>query len=61
MKPQVLRQQRRRTVRAVLYVSGDGLRVVDADNNRGLLLDQTIEKVRFDYGVFVWEVTFLRI
>jgi hypothetical protein len=33
-------------VRAVLYVSGDGLRVVD-DETRGLILDQTIEKVSF--------------
>uniref|UniRef100_A0A914X945 PID domain-containing protein n=1 Tax=Plectus sambesii TaxID=2011161 RepID=A0A914X945_9BILA len=39
--------QRRRNVRGVLYVSGDGLRVVDGENNRGLIVDQTIEKVSF--------------
>ena len=35
---------KRKSVRSVLYVSGDGLRVVD-DDTRGLILDQTIEKV----------------
>ncbi|KAE9413369.1 hypothetical protein Angca_007810 [Angiostrongylus cantonensis] len=38
---------RRRSIKAVLYVSGDGLRVVDQENNRGLIVDQTIEKVSF--------------
>lgn len=33
--------------KAILYVSGDGIRVVDRENNRGLILDQTIEKVSF--------------
>uniref|UniRef100_A0A0N5A8R4 PID domain-containing protein n=1 Tax=Syphacia muris TaxID=451379 RepID=A0A0N5A8R4_9BILA len=42
-----LRAQRRHPVKAVLYVSGDGLRVVDQENNRGLIVDQTIEKVSF--------------
>lgn len=28
----VLRNSRRRTIKGVLYVSGDGLRVVDAEN-----------------------------
>lgn len=40
-----IKAQRRRTVKGILYVSGDGLRIVDVENNRGLLLDQTIEKV----------------
>ncbi|XP_026682319.1 protein numb-like [Diaphorina citri] len=42
----VLRNSRRRPVRAILYVSGDGLRVVD-DETKGLMVDQTIEKVSF--------------
>ncbi|MFH4979482.1 hypothetical protein AB6A40_006191 [Gnathostoma spinigerum] len=42
-----LRSQRRRPVRAVLYISGDGIRVVDQETNRGLIVDQTIEKVSF--------------
>ncbi|KAK8380164.1 hypothetical protein O3P69_016656 [Scylla paramamosain] len=42
----VLRNSRRRPVRGMLYVSGDGLRVVD-DETKGLLVDQTIEKVSF--------------
>ena len=33
-------------MRAVLYVHGDGLRVVD-DETKGLIVDQTIEKVSF--------------
>jgi len=41
-----LREQRRRTVRGTLYVSGDSIRVVD-DDTKGLILDQTIEKVSF--------------
>uniref|UniRef100_A0A0M3IT62 PID domain-containing protein n=1 Tax=Ascaris lumbricoides TaxID=6252 RepID=A0A0M3IT62_ASCLU len=36
--------QRRHPIKAVLYVSGDGLRVVDQESNRGLIVDQTIEK-----------------
>ncbi|XP_026463915.1 protein numb-like isoform X2 [Ctenocephalides felis] len=42
----VLRNSRRRAVRAVLHVSGDGLRVVE-DDTKGLIVDQTIEKVSF--------------
>ncbi|XP_068085373.1 protein numb isoform X2 [Anabrus simplex] len=42
----VLRNSRRRPVKAVLYVSGDGLRVVE-DETKGLMVDQTIEKVSF--------------
>ncbi|XP_044021376.1 protein numb isoform X2 [Aphidius gifuensis] len=42
----VLRNSRRRPVRAVLHVSGDGLRVVE-DETKGLIVDQTIEKVSF--------------
>ena len=41
-----LQNSKRKSVRSVLYVSGDGLRVVD-DDTRGLILDQTIEKVSF--------------
>ncbi|KAK6640472.1 hypothetical protein RUM44_012166 [Polyplax serrata] len=37
---------RRRHVKAILYVSGDGLRVVE-DETKGLIVDQTIEKVSF--------------
>ncbi|GJQ85236.1 hypothetical protein Trydic_g13076 [Trypoxylus dichotomus] len=42
----VLRGSRRRPIRAVLHVSGDGLRVVE-DETKGLIVDQTIEKVSF--------------
>ncbi|CAO1362934.1 unnamed protein product [Diamesa tonsa] len=42
----VLRNSRRRPIRGQLHVSGDGLRVVD-DDTKGLLVDQTIEKVSF--------------
>ncbi|XP_047001593.1 protein numb [Schistocerca americana] len=42
----LLRNSRRRPVRAILYVSGDGLRVVE-DDTKGLIVDQTIEKVSF--------------
>ncbi|PAV78318.1 hypothetical protein WR25_24761 [Diploscapter pachys] len=42
-----LRNSRRKPVKALLYVSGDGLRVVDQEHNRGLIVDQTIEKVSF--------------
>ncbi|XP_023936840.1 protein numb isoform X2 [Bicyclus anynana] len=42
----VLRNSRRRPVRAVLHISGDGLRVVE-EETKGLIVDQTIEKVSF--------------
>ncbi|CAI4223014.1 unnamed protein product [Auanema sp. JU1783] len=42
-----LRNSQKRPVKAVLYVSGDGIRVVDQQYNRGLIVDQTIEKVSF--------------
>nr|CAG4643365.1 EOG090X09VR [Ilyocryptus agilis] len=42
----VLRNSRRRPVKGVLHVSGDGLRVVEEDT-KGLIVDQTIEKVSF--------------
>ncbi|CAB3397483.1 unnamed protein product [Caenorhabditis bovis] len=42
-----MKASKRKPVKAVLYVSGDGLRVVDQGNSRGLLVDQTIEKVSF--------------
>ncbi|XP_022238688.1 protein numb-like [Limulus polyphemus] len=42
----VLRNSRRRPVRGILYVTGDGLRVVDGET-KGLIVDQTIEKVSF--------------
>ncbi|XP_055852989.1 protein numb isoform X2 [Episyrphus balteatus] len=42
----VLRSSRRRPIRGLLHVSGDGLRVVD-DDTKGLIVDQTIEKVSF--------------
>ncbi|XP_023219274.1 protein numb-like [Centruroides sculpturatus] len=41
-----LRKSRKHPVRAVLHVSGDGIRVVE-DETKGLLVDQTIEKVSF--------------
>lgn len=40
-------QSKKRSVKAILYVSGDSLRVVDQESNRGLILDQTVEKVSF--------------
>ena len=43
---QILQNSKRKSVRAVLYVHGDGLRVVD-DETKGLIVDQTIEKVSF--------------
>lgn len=43
----ILRAQRRRPIKAILYISGDGLRVVDQESSRGLVVDQTIEKVSF--------------
>ena len=42
----ILRSSRRRPLKGVLFVSGDGLRVVD-DEKKGLIVDQTIEKVSF--------------
>ncbi|XP_018324741.1 protein numb [Agrilus planipennis] len=42
----ILQGSRRRPVRATLHVSGDGLRVVE-DETKGLIVDQTIEKVSF--------------
>ena len=42
----ILRLSRRKPIKSHLYVSGDGLRVVD-DEKRGLIVDQTIEKVSF--------------
>lgn len=42
----LFQNSRRRPVRAVLHVSGDGLRVVE-DETKGLIVDQTIEKVSF--------------
>ena len=41
-----MQNSKRKSVRAVLYVHGDGLRVVD-DETKGLIVDQTIEKVSF--------------
>lgn len=41
-----LQNSRRRPVRAVLHISGDGLRVVE-EETKGLIVDQTIEKVSF--------------
>lgn len=42
----VLRSTKRKAIRGTLFVSGDGLRVVDGET-RGLIVDQTIEKVSF--------------
>lgn len=42
----VLRGTKRKSIRGTLFVSGDGLRVVDGET-RGLIVDQTIEKVSF--------------
>lgn len=41
-----LKEQRRRTIRGTLSISGDSIRVIDEDT-KGLILDQTIEKVSF--------------
>ena len=41
-----LKTERRRTIRGTLHVSGDSVRLVD-DDTKGLVLDQTIEKVSF--------------
>lgn len=43
---QYKQNSRRRPIRGLLHVSGDGLRVVD-DDTKGLIVDQTIEKVSF--------------
>ena len=42
----ILQGSKRKNVRALLHVSGDGLKVVD-DDTKGLIVDQTIEKVSF--------------
>lgn len=42
----ILRNTKRKAIRGTLFVTGDGLRVVDGDT-RGLIVDQTIEKVSF--------------
>jgi len=41
-----LKSSKKKSVKAILYINGDGLRVVDYET-KGLLLDQTIEKVSF--------------
>lgn len=41
-----MQNSRRRAIRGLLHISGDGLRVVD-DDTKGLIVDQTIEKVSF--------------
>uniref|UniRef100_T1JP22 PID domain-containing protein n=1 Tax=Strigamia maritima TaxID=126957 RepID=T1JP22_STRMM len=38
---------RRRPIKGILYVTGDGLRVVEDETKVGLIVDQTIEKVSF--------------
>uniref|UniRef100_A0A7E4VTY0 PID domain-containing protein n=1 Tax=Panagrellus redivivus TaxID=6233 RepID=A0A7E4VTY0_PANRE len=38
---------RKKATKAILYISGDGIRVVDSESKRGLIVDQTIEKVSF--------------
>ncbi|CAF0893577.1 unnamed protein product [Adineta steineri] len=43
---QALLNQKAKHVKAILYISGDALRVVD-ETNKGLIVDQTIEKVSF--------------
>lgn len=42
----VLRSTKRKAIRGTLFVSADGLRVVDGET-KGLIVDQTIEKVSF--------------
>lgn len=42
----VLRSTKRKAIRGTLFVTADGLRVVDGET-RGLIVDQTIEKVSF--------------
>ena len=41
-----LKNSKRRPIKGTLHISGDGLRVSDSDT-KGLVLDQTIEKVSF--------------
>jgi len=41
-----LKNSKKKAIKSILYVNGDGLRVVDYET-KGLLLDQTIEKVSF--------------
>ena len=41
-----LKNSKRRPIKGTLHISGDGLRVADSDT-KGLVLDQTIEKVSF--------------
>lgn len=43
---QALLNQKGKHIKAVLHISGDALRVVD-ETNKGLIVDQTIEKVSF--------------
>ncbi|CAF0910742.1 unnamed protein product [Rotaria sp. Silwood1] len=43
---QALLNQKVKHIKAVLHISGDALRVVD-ETNKGLIVDQTIEKVSF--------------
>ncbi|CAF0853753.1 unnamed protein product [Adineta steineri] len=43
---QALLNQKGKHIKAILYISGDALRVVD-ETNKGLIVDQTIEKVSF--------------
>jgi numb-like protein len=43
---QALLNQKAKHIKAVLHISGDALRVVD-ETNKGLIVDQTIEKVSF--------------
>lgn len=41
-----LKNSKKKSIRSILYINGDGLRVVDFET-KGLLVDQTIEKVSF--------------
>ncbi|UJR16175.1 hypothetical protein I4U23_003085 [Adineta vaga] len=43
---QALLNQKAKHIKAILYISGDSLRVVD-ETSKGLIVDQTIEKVSF--------------
>uniref|UniRef100_A0A0K0EV04 Protein numb (inferred by orthology to a D. melanogaster protein) n=1 Tax=Strongyloides venezuelensis TaxID=75913 RepID=A0A0K0EV04_STRVS len=42
-----LRSKKKKPIKAILYVTGDGLRVVARETGLNLLVDQTIEKVSF--------------
>uniref|UniRef100_A0A0N4ZRP9 PID domain-containing protein n=1 Tax=Parastrongyloides trichosuri TaxID=131310 RepID=A0A0N4ZRP9_PARTI len=42
-----LRNRKKKPIKAILYVTGDGLRVVARETGLNLLVDQTIEKVSF--------------